>query len=159
PPPMGHNSQADLAERIKNAYSELLRSNARDLVGRVVKFGQMLLDEKAKFGGRGDWLDWVEKNSGVKKRTAQRAMRLADNKTKLDEEVRKLSPEDQAKMSLNKALSLIKSETKSNSNPPPNASDLYDRASTALIVKLKELSTPDDADAAATKTIQALQET
>jgi predicted RNA-binding protein YlxR (DUF448 family) len=156
---VGHNSQAELAERIKYAYSNLLRSNAKDLVDRVVKFGQLLLDEKAKFGGRGEWLEWVEENSGVKKRTAQRAMRLAENKTKLDDEVRKLTPEDQEKMSLNKALSLIKSESKSNPKPPPNASDKYDSASKTLIIRLKDLTTPDDAVAAATKTIQALQET
>jgi len=108
-----------------------LTVGAGDIVKRAIEFGEFLNAEKR--GRSGQWLDWLETECGVHRRTAQRCQQLAEpeNKAKLIAAMAGLN--DLASFSLNKAYALIREPS---TKPPPTPSDSYDRYQDKLIKKL-----------------------
>src|SRR5215471_5792355 len=84
PAPIPTTELLNLAARIKAAYEALTGKN---VVPRAMQAGEWLKEAKDKLD-HGQWQDWLEKNCDLKERTAQRYMKLADNKVKLMEKVR-----------------------------------------------------------------------
>ena len=118
-----------------------------NVVSRAIKAGELLKEAKAKLP-HGEWLSWLKKQCELSQRTAQRYMKLADDKPKLDKMLLEKSA-TVADLTLNQALGLLK--------PPPNPSDLYDKAEAALIKKLQDLSA-EDGEAAIKGTIKKLKD-
>jgi len=118
-----------------------------NVVGRAIKAGELLKEAKAKMS-HGEWLPWLKKQCELSQRTAQRYMKLADDKPRLDQTQRAKSA-TVADLTLNQALKLFK--------PPPNPSDLYDKAEATLIKKLQDLSA-GDAETAIKGTIKKLKD-
>ena len=117
----------DLATRIKTA-DRAVRDAAKNIVQQAVIAGQALNDAKAKLG-HGEWLPWLERHCDLSERTAHNYMLLAANRVKFAID---------ADLTLNQAVGLLK--------PPPNPSDLYDKAEANLIKKLQDLSAEDAVD-------------
>src|SRR5262249_23358955 len=107
-----------------------------NVVSRAIKAGELLKEAKAKLP-HGEWLSWLKKQCELSQRTAQRYMKLAEDKPKLEQKQREKSA-TVADLTLNQAVGLLK--------PPPNPSDLYDKAEANLIKKLQDLSAEDAVD-------------
>ena len=121
-----------------------------NVVSRAIKAGELLKEAKAKMD-HGQWLPWLKKDCELSQRTAQRYMKLADDKPKLDQKLKEEGKSATvAYLTLNQALKLLKS--------PPNPSDLYDKAERALLKKLKDFSNQDAAEAAIKGTIKKLKD-
>src|SRR5690349_16273671 len=96
-----------LARKIKAAHEALTGKNA---VPRAVEAGAWLNQAKAKLE-HGQWQEWLEKNCDLKERTAQRYMKLADNKDKLTGLVAKTTRKGKSvtmsDLNINDALKLL----------------------------------------------------
>ena len=68
---------AGLAERINLAHEGAMRS-ARTAIEHAIECGELLTEAKALVG-HGNWLPWLQANTIVSERTAQRWMRFAEN--------------------------------------------------------------------------------
>jgi len=145
----GHNSDPVLAQKIKDGYKAVLEAG-KGVVREAIKFGELLNSEKGP-RDHGTWLIWLKTNCGLSERTAQRYMWLAQNKSKLETELRK------SDLSLNKAIALLSGEKKKRDEL--SASDKYDKCQETLIKKLQDLTTHQEREAAAGETIKQLKAT
>ena len=147
---------SNLAARIKAAHEALTGKN---VVPRAVQAGEWLKEAKAKLD-HGQWQDWLEKNCDLKERTAQRYMKLADNKEKLMEKVRTATRGSKSvtmsDLSISDALKLVNGQSlKERGCGGGNPSDKYDKIEEKLIDKLNKMQT-DEAEAAAQETINKI---
>jgi DUF3102 family protein len=136
------NRAKEDADKVKHAAVR-----QANVVSRAIKAGELLKEAKAKMP-HGEWLLWLKKQCELSQRTAQRYMKLADDRPKI-ERVQREKNATVADLTLNQALKLFK--------PPPNPSDLYDNAEATLIKKLQDLSA-EDAEAAIKGTIKKLKD-
>ncbi len=68
---------SDLADRINDAYAALINS-AQEAIRSAIECGKHLAHAKARVG-HGEWLKWLEANTKVSDRQAQKLMRLASH--------------------------------------------------------------------------------
>jgi hypothetical protein len=145
---------SNLAARIKAAHEALTGKN---VVPRAVQAGEWLKEAKDKLD-HGQWQDWLEKNCDLKERTAQRYMKLADNKAKLMEKVRTATRGSKtvtmSDLSISDALNLVNGQSL-RERGGGNSSDRYDKIEEKLIDKLNKMQT-DEAEAAAQETINKI---
>ena len=152
--------------RISQEYLAIIadegRSN-RTIVDRAIRVGRDLLDlRKSNKIPHGEWEKWVKNNiPQFNIRKVQRWMNLAESETKIREEIRKRQESNKndsvSYLTLTEALAIANGKDKDKGDPP-TACDAYDKAADKLVEKLKAL-TVDEADAAATKTADALKDT
>jgi hypothetical protein len=76
----------DLAQRIKTEHQDIIRAK-RNIVERAMKIGDWLKEAKATLG-HGNFTTWRERNCELSARTATNYMRLADNRAKLEENLK-----------------------------------------------------------------------
>jgi len=132
----GDNRLPEIAEKIKAEYRGVFDA-AKVVISKAIAFGELLIAEKAKFR-HGDWLDWLETNCDLEKRTAQRYMKLAQNKGTIEGHLRTQQVELES-LSFNKAMALIANGSSKNKNKYAKASDSYDTTEDKLVEKLKTM--------------------
>jgi Protein of unknown function (DUF3102) len=94
------NSLADLAARIK-AEHETAFGHTRLAVQHAAKCGRLLIEAKAQVE-HGQWLPWVEANTGIGPRQCQKYMRLAEGWAEIES---KCDPSSH--LTINGALGLL----------------------------------------------------
>jgi hypothetical protein len=160
----------ELAERIKSEHSAIVsQMSGKGLVPRAIKLAEDLIQAKDK-AGHGNFLKWLDQNCKVKKRTAQRYMRLVEHRAKIDAYLKEKSV-TMTLLSLNEAFKLTaepKPEEQQSSDgngenqtkpDPVKLSDEIDKLVDALIAKLKVMKAdkPDNAEAAASELVEKLE--
>jgi len=130
----------ELANRIKS-YHKAVEDAAKNIVEKAMAAGRDLIEAKGKVP-HGRWLPWLEKECGLSERTAQRYMRLAGGKKKIDLWLREKSA-TMADLTLAEVERVI--------------ADDYGKAQASLIKKLGGLP-PEDVEQRAQATILALRE-
>ena len=139
----GSNSAADplaeLANRIKS-YHKAVEDAAKNIVEKAILAGQALNEAKGKVL-HGEWLPWLQKECGLPERTAQRYMRLATGKKKIDQWLLTKSA-TMADLTLAQVERIV--------------GDDYEKAVASLIKRLKGLP-PNEMEHAAQVAIAALQ--
>jgi hypothetical protein len=150
-------SLAELGKKIKSDH-EILANSIAIIVPRAISIGEDLNKAKALVG-HGGFLKWVKLNCAMTSKTAERYMKLATNKDKLNAKLREQKGEDKFEMLSNLSLAQAErliTEPKSGSGDGDNVSDAYDRAEDKLIDRLEALSA-EVAEAAVAETIRRLQ--
>jgi len=142
----GQDSLVAAAKSAANAKLASIRQ--ANLIGRAVKAGELLKQAKEKAGEHGRWLQWLKNDCDLSIRTAQRYMKWADDKAKLERACKDKNV-TMSHLTLNQAAKLLKG--------PPNPSDEYDKAEKTLITRLEKLS-PEVADACIKATIKKLKD-
>jgi hypothetical protein len=147
------NPLTELATKIKDCH-RAVESAAKTVVQNAMAAGFALIDAKRQ-KPHGGWLPWVKKECGLSERTAQRYMKLANGKSKLEQKLREDKSVTMADLSLAEALRLIRD----GDGGADETGDLgkYEKAQSTLIKKLRKLPIDDLEDAVA-RTIAALQE-
>jgi hypothetical protein len=97
----------DLVTKIKAEFTAM-KEAARNVVRRAIAVGEYLNQAKAKVE-HGKWGQWLKDNFGMTDRSAQRYMKLADNKQRIEDHIRKT--DTVSDLSFNKAMGLIKSSS------------------------------------------------
>jgi hypothetical protein len=97
----GSNSLPELAVRIR-AEHEATRDALKSSIDHSIAAGELLIEAKAKVP-HGQWLPWLSDNCALSERTAQLYMRLAKNRTAIEEQIRN----GVADLSLNEAAALL----------------------------------------------------
>jgi hypothetical protein len=129
---------SDLAASIKSEHAQLME-NARNIVGRAIRIGEDLLKAKAQVG-HGNFLKWVKDNCGLSDKTAERYMKFAENKDKLNV-VKKDKFETILNLTLNAAERLIDGKDEKKTKTPldriENAWDKLDLPTQEAFVEAK----------------------
>jgi hypothetical protein len=99
-----------LAAQIKQGHA-LLNDNTRNIVQRAIAIGEALNEAKDKIE-YSQWLPWLKAKCELPERTAQRYMKLANNKTKLMEKMKSATMAD-LDLTLNEAQRMIEEATTS----------------------------------------------
>jgi len=145
---------SDLAAKIKAAHNEVVNAT-RGVVGHAVACGEHLHRAKNSFAEHGEWLSWLKVHCELEVRTAQRYMRLAKNKDKLEAFSKTSGLTD---LNLTKAYQLLANgEPVRRDDDGSNANDSYGKAQKSLLERLKKLDA-STAEAAATETIRQITE-
>lgn len=142
-----------LADKIKGhlkAIDEAMRSS----IMRAVELGELLSRAKAEIG-HGDWGRWLELNCSLNERTAQRYMKLAGERKRIEEIARNKSV-NVSDLTISQAQRLLM-QTSQDKSSDENPFDVYEGLRTKLIKKLKALP-PDDAEAVSNETIKKLRD-
>jgi hypothetical protein len=140
---------------INTAYKAMTDA-AKDIVPRAIRFGELL--NRAKDETRhNDWLTWLKENCALEKRTAQRYMKLATNKAKVNAWLQGLSVDEVRDVSLNKALA-VASDKAGGGGGSKTVMQRYTSAEETLIKKLKELEL-SDAETCVASTTRQLKDT
>ena len=108
---------AKLAEGINNNYAAF-RDSTREAIQSAVECGKLLEHAKARVE-HGEWLDWLQANTNVSARWAQKLMRLARHADEILE-----NTNSGAHFTINAALATI---TKRKNNPVGQAVPLLQR--------------------------------
>lgn len=150
---------SDLGKKIKSDH-EALTSSIRYIVDRAISIGEDLNKAKALVG-HGSFLKWVKLNCAMSNKTAERYMKLANDKNKLMAKLQEAAAKADDKFEIISNLSLAQAErlidgTGAKTSNGATDSDAYDRAEKSLIKKLEKLSA-EVAEAAANATIKELQ--
>jgi hypothetical protein len=170
-------SQPSLPERIRAGHLAVIEAG-KNVVRRAMEVGALLNEAKLK-QPHGKWLPWLTENCPeVPERTAQRYMKLADEKEKL-EKLLKSKSATMADLTLNEACQWLEeggeveaeseaeseaddeSETdKEEETKSSKTSDKVDKIADRLIAALKELkkSNAETAIAAAFEIVRRLQD-
>jgi hypothetical protein len=72
---------SDLAPRIREAH-QAAEANRQSAVASAIMVGQLLEEARAQVP-HGEWLSWLERNTGLSQRTAQRYLRYAKHADEL----------------------------------------------------------------------------
>jgi Protein of unknown function (DUF3102) len=156
-------SPEQIAVQINQEYSAILseeQGGNHKLVARAIEVGEKLLHCKS-IVAHGNWGPWVKAQCpALSKSTVERWMKLAENKSKIEAEIKNRNSINSTVtfLTLRQALAIANGKQRADSNGEIKASDAYDRVSGNLVEKLKALAV-DEADAAATKTAKALKDT
>jgi len=142
------NGQESLVAAQKTATNAKMNAiRQANVVSRAIKAGELLKEAKNKVP-HGDWLPWLKTDCELSVRTAQRYMKWADDKPRLEKICREKNV-TMSHLTLNQAAQLLRG--------PPNPSDEYDKAEEVLIRKLAKLS-PEEADASVRANIKKLKD-
>ena len=115
----------ELAQAIERAHQAAIGA-ARSAIEHAVACGALLRRAKAEIG-HGEWLEWIEANCTVGRRTAQVYMRLARELPKLPE----ANAQRVAHLTVREAAVLVSQHTAAIAAlPPPRQDQLIDRAET-----------------------------
>jgi hypothetical protein len=95
------NSLPELAARIR-AEHEATGDALKSSIDHSMAAGELLIEAKAKVP-HGQWLPWLKDNCAISERTAQLYMRLAKNRTAIEDQIRN----GVADLSLNEAAALL----------------------------------------------------
>jgi hypothetical protein len=155
----------ELAEKIKAEHQAIVAAmQGKGLLLRAIKIGQDLIDAKAKLD-HGQWLPWLKDKCDLKERSAQRYMRLAEGRKKIEAEAKAKSV-TLSDFTLNAAAKVVKpplEQQQQSSNEQQEqstkTSDGIDKLVDKLISKLKEMrkEKPDNALAAAADLVRQLK--
>ena len=97
----------DLAQRIKTEHQDIIRAK-RNIVERAMKIGDWLKEAKATLG-HGNFTTWRERNCELSARTATNYMRLADNRAKIEENLKSAKIADLT-LTLDEAMRIVAAE-------------------------------------------------
>jgi hypothetical protein len=154
----------ELAEKIKAEHQAIVAAmQGKGLLLRAMKIGQDLIDAKAKLD-HGQWLPWLKDKCDLKERSAQRYMRLAEGRKKIEVEAKAKSV-TLSDFTLNAAAKVVKpppeqqQSSDGQQQSPTQTSDGIDKLVDKLINKLKEMrkERPDNALAAAADLVRQLK--
>jgi Protein of unknown function (DUF3102) len=95
------NSLADLAARIRVEH-EAVSDALADSVRHAIAAGELLIEAKGQLK-HGQWLPWLRDHCTISERTAQLYMRVAKNRTEIENQIRN----GVADLSLNEAAALL----------------------------------------------------
>jgi hypothetical protein len=147
----------ELAEKIKAEHQAIVATmQGKGLLLRAIKVGQDLIEAKAKLD-HGQWLPWLKDKCDLKERSAQRYMRLAEGRKKIEAEAKAKSV-TLSDFTLSAAAKVVKppqQQQQSNgqqqqSSHSPQTSDGIDKLIGTLIKKLKEMREANEETALAT---------
>jgi Protein of unknown function (DUF3102) len=153
PTPMPVAAQFELAKRIKACIEEIGKATHGVLM-RAIEAGDLLLQAKAGID-HGRWGKWLETSCDLSERTAQRYMKIAEGRAKIEAKLKEKSA-TVADLTLRQAEGLLSSSNSGSDVTPPSVA--YDNAEKSLLKKLKALPI-EEADDHAQKTIKDLKET
>jgi hypothetical protein len=145
-----------MAERINHEYAAIFadeRGNNHKIVERAIAVGAQLLYCKSKVA-HGNWVPWVKANCPtISKSTVERWMKLAENKSKIEAEMKKREGINSTVtyLTLRQALAIA-----NDSGSGGGGRDPYDGAETRLLKQLEPMNF-DTADTAVTNTIRKLK--
>jgi hypothetical protein len=97
----GSNSLPELAARIRAEHGAT-RDALKSSIDHSIAAGELLIEAKAKVP-HGQWLPWLRDNCAMSERTAQLYMRLAKNRTAIEDQIRN----GVADLNLNEAAALL----------------------------------------------------
>jgi hypothetical protein len=150
-------SETELANRIKVCVAEIKKAE-QNALARAIEAGTLLIQAKAKYGLHGLWGTWLNTNCELPERTAQRYMKLAEGRPKL-EQIMKDKSATMADLTLVEAERLLGDDgNPKGGRDKATPSVAYDNAEKSLLKKLKALPL-DDVDEHAKKTINELRDT
>jgi hypothetical protein len=154
---------ADFARAINDKLSQMVAA-ARTSFTRAIEIGELLKQAKERVG-HGNFEAWVNDNCQLSYRSARRYMKLADDRTKIEEQLRLEAPGKMANVAnLNVAtaqrlLAPPKKPATEEAKPPePTAADRYTDIESDLLRALLDLDY-DVAKGCADRTIGALNDT
>jgi len=154
---------ADLARAINDKLSQMVVA-ARTGFTRAIEIGELLKQAKERVG-HGNFEAWVNDHCQLSYRSARRYMKLADDRPKIEEQLKVEAPAKMANVAnLNVAtaqrlLTPPKPTQEGSTHRParPPATEQYKQIETSLITCLKDLR--GDAERYAANTIEALNDT
>jgi hypothetical protein len=152
-------AETELANRIKACVAEIKKAE-QNALARAIEAGMLLIQAKAKYGQHGVWKSWLNANCELSERTAQRYMKLAEGRNKL-EQIMKSKNATMADLTLVEADRLLGDDGEGNSKGDRDKaipSVAYDNAEKSLLKKLKALPL-DEVDDHAKRTINELRDT
>jgi hypothetical protein len=147
PPTKQTTELGELATRIKKLHSAVVDAG-RSVVQSGIAAGDALIQAKRQLP-HGQWLPWLKDNCGVSERRAQDYMKLAANRHKIEAAMKSAAGAD---LSLKWALGLL---TEGGATAENGVLGKYEKAQETLIKRLEALQ-PEDAEAAAQRTIADL---
>jgi len=153
-------SLPDLARAINDKVAQMVNA-ARTSFTRAIEVGELLKQAKDRVG-HGNFEAWVNDHCSFSYRSARRYMKLADDRPKLEEQLR---VEAQAKMATVASLNLASAQrllappksAPEGHKPKPPVADQYKQIENALIACLKNLR--EKAESYAAGTHEALKDT
>ncbi len=83
---IGDNSLPDLAARIR-AEHQAVSAALKESVRHAIAAGELLIEAKGQLG-HGRWLPWLQDHCTISERTAQLYMRVAKNRTEVEDQMR-----------------------------------------------------------------------
>ena len=83
-------AETELANRIKTCVADIKKAE-QNVLARAFEAGTLLIQAKAKYG-HGVWGAWLNANCELSERTAQRYMKLAEGRPKLEQIMKKNPP-------------------------------------------------------------------
>lgn len=95
------NSVADLAARILTEH-RAVSTALKESVRHAIAAGELLIEAKNQVP-HGGWLPWLQEHCTMSERTAQLYMRVAKNRTEIENQIRN----DVADLSLNEAAAML----------------------------------------------------
>jgi len=154
---------ADLAKRINEKYSEIV-SSLRTTFMRAVEIGELLEQAKDRVG-HGNFEVWLSANCQLSFSTARRYMKLAEDRPKIEEQLKVESQQigksvkltDLNLSSARRLLAAPKTQEGSAQKSKPPAVEQYKQIETALVECLKGLR--EKAESYAAGTHEALNDT
>jgi hypothetical protein len=153
---------ADFARAINDKLSQMVAA-ARTSFTRAIEIGELLKQAKERVG-HGNFEAWVNDNCQLSYRSARRYMKLADDRPKIEEQLRLEAPGKMANVAnLNVAtaqrlLAPPKNNEQGSGRPKlPPVTEQYKTIEIDLIACLKDLR--EKAESYASNTIEALRDT
>jgi hypothetical protein len=152
---------ADFARAINEKLSQMV-SAARTSFTRAIEIGELLKQAKDRVG-HGNFEAWVNDNCQLSYRSARRYMKLADDRPKIEEQLRLEAPAKMANVanlnlaSAQRLLSPPKSPEASGQRGKPPVTEQYKQIENDLIACLKDLR--EKAESYAANTVEALNDT
>jgi DUF3102 family protein len=124
-------AETELANRIKVCIAEIKKAEQNALL-RAFEAGTLLIQAKAKYG-HGVWGAWLNANCELSERTAQRYMKLAEGRPKL-EQIMKSKNATMADLTLAEAERLLANDGNSKGDrDKATPSVAYDNAEKSLL--------------------------
>jgi hypothetical protein len=158
PAALSSSTLDDLANKIKG-HLKAIDDAMHSSIMRAVELGELLSRAKTEIG-HGNWGRWLEQNCSLKERTAQRYMKLAEDRQRI-EQIAKNKSVNVSDLTISQAQRLLSSAPSASGQAADNPSnvDAYGKLEERLLKKLRDLShdDPDKADTAAQETIKHLK--
>ena len=149
-------AETELANRIKTCVADIKKAE-QNVLARAFEAGTLLIQAKAKYGQHGVWKSWLNANCELSERTAQRYMKLAEGRPKLEQITKKKSA-TMADLTLAEAERLLGDGGNKGDRDKATPSVAHDNAEKSLLKKLTALPL-DEVDDHSQKTIKELRDT
>jgi transposase len=151
----------DRAARINQEYLAILTEEQRGnrgIVERAARVGKDLLDLKSKVG-HGNWVKWVKANCPqISKSTVERWMKLAENKSKIEAEMKTRRDKNSTVTFLTLRQALVIANAKEGKSTPP-VRKRFTRAMEQLVDLLPEFESVESAEEYVSKARERLDDT